>query len=164
MNRKVSRLCRLLDINKRQAIGYLAVLWLHAVHEAEDGVLEGYDMDDFNDVLFSTEFGVVEDLGLLGLFEVEERIADLLDLFLAKLTALVTEVLAKWSVPFCGIDQLHLAPAMLGLAIGDHPYVSGDTRVIEHVERQGDDGLEPVVLDDPAADVAFALSGVASEE
>lgn len=59
MNRKVSRLCRLLDINKRQAIGYLAVLWLHAVHEAEDGVLEGYDMDDFNDVLFSTESTVI---------------------------------------------------------------------------------------------------------
>ena len=55
MNKKVSRLCRLLDINKRQAIGYLAVLWLHAVHEAEDGVLEGYTMTDFDDILYSTE-------------------------------------------------------------------------------------------------------------
>jgi hypothetical protein len=53
---------------------------------------------------------------------------------------------------------------VLGLAVGEHPDVGGDAGVVEHVQRQGDDGLEPVVLDDPAADVALALAGVAGEE
>ncbi len=63
-----------------------------------------------------------------------------------------------------GVDELDLASAVGGLAIGQHPNVGGDAGVVEHVERQRDDGFEPVVLDDPAADVAFALAGVAGEE
>ena len=62
------------------------------------------------------------------------------------------------------VDQLHLAPAMLGLTVGQHPHVGGDAGVVEQVERQGDDGLQPVVLDDPAADVALALPSVAGEQ
>ena len=53
---------------------------------------------------------------------------------------------------------------VLRLAVGEHPDVGRDAGVVEHVERQGDDGLQPVVLDDPAADVALALAGVAGEE
>ena len=53
---------------------------------------------------------------------------------------------------------------MRRLAVAEHPDVGGDAGVVEHVERQGDDGLQPVVLDDPAADVALALPGVAGEE
>ena len=56
------------------------------------------------------------------------------------------------------------APTALGLAIAEHPDVGGDVGVVEHVERQGDDRLEPVVLDDPAADVALALAGVTREQ
>ena len=52
----------------------------------------------------------------------------------------------------------------LRLAVGEHPDVGGDAGVVEHVERQGDDRLQPVVLDDPAADVALALAGVAGEQ
>jgi hypothetical protein len=63
-----------------------------------------------------------------------------------------------------GVDELDLALAVLGLAVGEHPDVGGDAGVVEHVQRQGDDGLEPVVLDDPAADVALALAGVAGEQ
>ena len=33
-----------------------------------------------------------------------------------------------------------------------------------HALRQGDDRLQPVVLDDPATDVAFTLTSVASEQ
>jgi hypothetical protein len=53
---------------------------------------------------------------------------------------------------------------MFRLAVGEHPDVGGDAGVVEQVERQGDDGLQPIVLDDPAADVALALAGVAGEE
>jgi hypothetical protein len=51
-----------------------------------------------------------------------------------------------------------------GLAVGQHPDVGGDAGVVEEVERQRDDGFEPVVLDEPAADVALALAGVAGEQ
>ena len=62
------------------------------------------------------------------------------------------------------VDELHLAPAVGGLAVGQHPDIGGDAGVVEHVERQGDDGFQPVVLDDPAPHVALALAGVASEQ
>jgi hypothetical protein len=39
---------------------------------------------------------------------------------------------------------------------------NGD-RDLNHAERQSDDRLKPVVLDDPTPDVAFALTGIAGE-
>ncbi len=72
--------------------------------------------------------------------------------------------LRSGSVPLGGVDELHLAAPVGGLAVGEHPDVGGDAGVVEHVERQGDDRLQPVVLDDPAADVALALAGVAGEQ
>ena len=53
---------------------------------------------------------------------------------------------------------------MFGFAVGEHPDVGGDAGIVEEVQRQGDDGFEPVVLDDPAADIALALAGIAGEE
>ena len=53
---------------------------------------------------------------------------------------------------------------MRRFAIRQHPDVGGNARVVEHVERQRHDGLQPVALDDPAADVALALPGVPGEE
>jgi len=51
-----------------------------------------------------------------------------------------------------------------GLPVRQHPYVGGDAGVVEDVERQGDDGLQPVVLDDPSPDVALTLPGVSGEQ
>ena len=59
MNRKVSRFAKELGVNKREAIGYLSVLWLHVAHEAEDGRLEGYEVSDFDEILWTTESGCV---------------------------------------------------------------------------------------------------------
>ena len=103
-------------------------------------------------------------LGLLGVLEGEEGVADEPDVHVGKLAVLVAEVLAQGPVPVGGVDELHLAAAALRLAVAEHPDVGGDAGVVEHVERQGDNGLEPVVFDDPSADVALALSGVAGEE
>ena len=63
-----------------------------------------------------------------------------------------------------GVDELHLTCAILRLAVGEHPDVGGNAGVVEHVQREGDDGLEPVVLDNPAADVALALASASGEE
>ena len=50
------------------------------------------------------------------------------------------------------------------LAVGEHPDVGGDAGVVEELVGQGDDGLQPVVLDDPLADVALAAAGIAGEQ
>jgi len=81
-----------------------------------------------------------------------------------QLTVLLAEVLAQRLVPLRGVDQLHASAATLRLTIGDHPDVRRDAGVVEHVQRQGDDGFEPVVLDDPATDVALALARVPREQ
>ena len=62
------------------------------------------------------------------------------------------------------VDELDLALALGFLAVGEHPDVGGDAGVVEELVGQGDDGLQPVVLDDPLADVALAAAGVAGEE
>ena len=108
--------------------------------------------------------GIVENPALLRLLECKERVADSGDVRLRKLAILLAQILAERLVPLGGVDQLNLAPAMLRLAVGEHPDIGGDAGVVEHVERKSDDGLQPVVLDDPAADVALALSGISGEE
>ena len=103
---------------------------------------------------------VGEDLGLLGLLESEEGIHNTTDVLFGQLAVLLAQVLAQGLVPLRGVNELHAAFAVLRLPVGEHPDVGGDAGVVEHVERQGHDRLEPVVLDDPAADVALALAGV----
>ena len=110
------------------------------------------------------EGGVVENLALLGLLEVEKSVTDAGDILLTKLAVLLAQVLAQGLIPLRGIDELDLAPAMLRFAVAEYPDVGCDTRVVEQVERQGDDGFQPVVLDDPAADVTLALPSVAGEQ
>ena len=110
------------------------------------------------------EGGVGENLRLLRLLEREVGVADALDVVGREFAVFLAEVLAERLEPLRGVDELHLALAVLGLAVGEHPDVGGDAGVVEHVERQRDDGFEPVVLDEPAADVALALAGIAGEQ
>lgn len=55
-----------------------------------------------------------------------------------------------------GIDKLHFTFAVFRFAVRHQPDVSGNARVVEHLRRHGDNRLQPVVLDNPLADVAFA--------
>ena len=87
-----------------------------------------------------------------------------MNIVLGKLAILLAQVLAQRLEPLGRVDQLHPALAVRRLAVGDDPDVGGDAGVVEHVQRQCDDGFEPVVLDDPAADIALALAGVAGEQ
>jgi hypothetical protein len=56
-----------------------------------------------------------------------------------------------------------LALAMCGLLVRKNPDVGRDSCVVKEVERKGDDGFEPVVLDQPAANVALALARVSGK-
>ena len=89
---------------------------------------------------------------------------DSLDMLRQKLAILFAEILPQRLKPFGRIDELNLAAPVLGLAVGQNPDVGRDAGVVEHVERQRDDGLQPIVLDDPAADVALALTGVSGKQ
>ena len=50
------------------------------------------------------------------------------------------------------------------LAVGQDPHVGADAGVVEHVGRQSDDGLDEIVLQDVAADLALAGSRAAGEQ
>jgi hypothetical protein len=67
-------------------------------------------------------------------------------------------------VALAGVDELDPALAVVGLAVGDHPDEGADTRVVEHLLGQGDDGFKLVALDDPAADLALAAAGAAGKQ
>ena len=82
----------------------------------------------------------------------------------AELVALVAEALRHLHEEAAGVDELDLALAPGPLAVGEHPDVRRDAGVVEELVGQRDDGLQPVVLDDPAADVALAVARVAGEQ
>ena len=98
------------------------------------------------------------------MLELQEGVADALDVFLGQLAVLLTQVLAERLEPLGRVDKLHLPTPMGRLAVGDNPDVGRNTGVVEHIERQRDDGLQPVVLDNPATNVALALASIACKK
>ena len=53
---------------------------------------------------------------------------------------------------------------MLRFAVAEHPYIGGNAGVIEEIERQGEDRLQPIIFYDPTADVALALASVSRKQ
>ena len=129
-----------------------------------DGKLAVQTQRAFDDDFPIAESFVGEDFGLFSLFKGEVGVADALDVFRREFAVFLAEILAEGLEPLSSVDELNLAFAVFGLAVGEHPDVSGDAGVIEKVEREGDDGFDPIVFNEPAADVAFALASVAGEE
>jgi hypothetical protein len=62
------------------------------------------------------------------------------------------------------IQEPHLARGLGGLAVAQNPEVGLDAGVVEELLGQADDGVEPVVLQNPAADFALAAAGLAGEQ
>src|SRR3954462_7093474 len=86
------------------------------------------------------------------------------DVIFREFTALFAEIPAQRSKPLRCVDKLNLALPVLRLPIGQHPDVSGYTGVVEHVRRQRDDGLQPIVGDNPPANVTLALASITCEK
>ena len=63
-----------------------------------------------------------------------------------------------------GIEEHDLALLLFGFVGGEDPQVGLDAGVVEHLLGQGDEGHEPVVFEDPAADFRLAGTGLAGEE
>jgi hypothetical protein len=114
--------------------------------------------------LAEAEVLVVEDLRALAFLEGAVEVHDGRAVRIADLVALVAQGLAHLLVEVHGVDELDLALALRRLAVGDDPHVGEDAGVEEELVGQGDDGLQPVVLQDPAADLALPGAGVAGEQ
>ena len=101
---------------------------------------------------------------MLAFGEFAVNAGDLRDLFRVDFVALVAEALAHLAVEIDRIDELHFAFALALLAVGHDPDIGADAGVVEELIGEGDDGFQPIVLNDPAADFAFAGAGIAGEE
>src|ERR1700677_925096 len=62
------------------------------------------------------------------------------------------------------VDEHNVPLVADRLVISQQPDVGEDTGVVEKLVREHDDGVEPVVLQNPAADLAFARSAIAIGE
>ena len=74
--------------------------------------------------------------------------------FVAEGFRLLLELLA-------GVDEHHPPSMAGGLVVSQQPDVGEDAGVVEQLVGQHDDGVEPVVLQNPAADFALARAAVA---
>jgi hypothetical protein len=56
---------------------------------------------------------------------------------------------------FAGIDEHDTALVAHGLVVPQQPDVREDARIVEELVGQHDDGIEPVILQNPTADFAL---------
>ena len=132
-----------------------------------DGHLEEAELAVLEDAADDALLRSLPSIGTVLRLAVSEVAVDLGqpgDVGFAQLVALVVEALLHLLEEARAVDQLHLASPLLRLAVGDEPDVGEDAGVVEKLVRQGDDGVEPVVLDDPAPDIGRAGPGIAAEQ
>ena len=70
----------------------------------------------------------------------------------------VAQTLSHLMVAMNTVDQLNLALAFGGFLVGKHPDVGRNAGVVEHAFGQGDDGLQKIVLENVATDLAFTTA------
>src|SRR5579883_1767734 len=62
------------------------------------------------------------------------------------------------------IDKLNLSLALLSLTIRQHPHISRDPGIIEKLLGQSNNRLQPVVLQNPAPDLALPAASISGKE
>ena len=78
--------------------------------------------------------------------------------------ALAAQRFAHLAAEVDAVDELHLAFALGGLFVREHPHIGCNARVVEHVGGQCDDGFEQIAFQNMAADFGFARACTAGEE
>ena len=68
---------------------------------------------------------------------------------------LIAETLTEFVEDLAGIDELYFALALCAFVLGQYPDVGGDPGVVEQAYRQGNDGLDEVLFEQPSADLAL---------
>ena len=133
--------------------GRLVVLIRLPEDDADLVISEVFAREDF-DVLVGVALGPAFGVALLdpGAVRIGDAVA-----FVAEGFWLLFKLLA-------GINEHDAACMAGGLVIPQQPDVGKDAGVIEKLVGQHDDGIQPVVLQDPAADLALAGAAVAIGE
>lgn len=85
-------------------------------------------------------------------------------LLLGDLIALVPLALAQGRLLLGGIDELHVAAAVLGLVVAEHPDVGGDARAVEDLGRELHDAVDQVLGEQPSPDARGAAARVPVEQ
>ena len=78
--------------------------------------------------------------------------------------ALGADALAAGLKAVAGVNELHLARAVGGLILAEHPDVGGDAGIHEHIGGKLDDAVQPVVFQNILPDVAGPAAGIAAEQ
>lgn len=106
------------------------------------------------------------DPGIIGelIHGATEQLDDLVNGVVGELLALVAETLAHLGTHFTGVDEFDQTTLLVGLGVGEDPHVCGDTGVVEHLVWQGNNALQPVVLQDPTTNLAPTRSGLTTEQ
>ena len=113
-------------------------------------------------VSYSENFHVL--VGVASLPSVAVALLNPLPVRIGHPVALVAEGFRLFLELLAGVDDHH-APTMAGrLFVSQQPDVGEDAGVVEKLVGQHDDGVEPVVLQNPAADLALAGTAVAVGE
>ena len=127
---------------------------------AEAEVRGGVDAADDSLVLLS----VPDDLAGCAVLEVVQQPQNVLLALERDLAALGAQALAQQDPEGGGVDELDLTAPLGPFAVGEHPDVGGDAGVVEELLGERDQCFQPVVFEDPAANLALAAAGVAGEE
>ena len=104
------------------------------------------------------------DFGRLAVLIVAIDAGEVADLFFRDLVALVVEALLHLLEEAGAIDELYFAAPFRRLAVRHEPHVGKNPGVVEKLIRQRHDGVEPVILDDPAANVGRPRSRILPEK
>ena len=88
----------------------------------------------------------------------------LFDLVAGDFTPFVAQTFAHLNPVTGGVYELNPILSGLVLPVAQYPDVGADAGVVKQLLRQGDDGFEPVVLQNPAADFALAAARIAGKQ
>src|SRR5438270_13938066 len=102
-----------------------------------------------------------KDLGEFALVKIAEETDNFDRLFRRNLAPLVSEAPSHLRPKTCGVDQLNFIPSFRRFAICQHPNIRCDAGIVEKLFGQRDQRFEPVVLENPSADLTFPATSIA---
>ena len=82
----------------------------------------------------------------------------------ADVVALGADGFATLLVAVGRVNELHLAAAVGGLVLAQHPDIGGNAGVHKLVSGKLNNGVQPIVFQDILADVAGAAPGIAGKQ
>src|SRR5699024_2644664 len=102
--------------------------------------------------------------GSFAVLIITVKTGQIANLIFSNFVALVIETFLHTPAKVRAINQLHLAAPLRSLAVGNQPDIGEDAGVVEELIGQRDDGIEPVVLDNPAANIRWTGTSITRKQ